>query len=696
MVDSASFGEWIRRRRRALDLTREMLARQVGCAVVTIRKIETDERRPSRQVAERLAECLRIPADLQAAFLQVARGELAVDRMPVPVLSAEPASMMQAISSAYEGFEHLPLSSVAEQHSASVPTPPSVLSRRKLPEPISSFVGRAEEIIEICHHLSQARLLTLIGVGGIGKTRLAIEVARRAEAEYSGGAVWVDLAGLTDAQLVPQAVATALSVSEVPGRSPIETLIETIRAQKVFILLDNCEHLIEACAVLVMTLLQSCSQLRLFVTSREPLNLIGEITVAVSPLELPMLSDGSAGDLPRELEIGLDRLATSSETAAQNVEASALKLFVERASAVLPAFKLMQADVSAITQICQRLEGLPLAIELAAARVSVMNVQQIAARLNSSFDLLTGGNRAGLPRHRSLQATIDWSYALLSEEEQRFFRQLSVFSGGFTLETVEAVYALASASAQPRGHTTTDVVELMSQLVNKSLIVSGMRYTAGQERFRLLEPVRQYAAARLSAAGETEWLEARHAAFFRSLAAESAPRLIGPQRSAALKQLEQEHDNIRAALGWCRAKAPIDPQARETGLEIGVNLLWFWYFGGYAREGYTAFESLLDGATVAVFQKLHANACRVAGLLAWRIGDYPAARILLEDSLRLGENCGDQVCAAFSLIILGVVGLFQGDITAALVCSEQAVVRMRALNDQWALALALYSGGQTS
>ncbi len=391
--------------------------------------------------------------------------------------------------------------------------------RHNLPAPRSSFVGREREVSEVMRALATTRLVTLTGTGGSGKTRLALEAARDLANTCPGGAWLVELAPLEQETLVPQAVAEALGVREQPGRSLIATLVDDLSKQETLLVLDNCEHLIEATARLVETLLDSCADLRILTTSREALGVAGETNWTVPPLSVPDTRHATTVD---DLE---------------NCEA--VRLFVQRASHRRPAFTLTQHNAQAVAEICRRLDGIPLAIELAAARVGVLSVEQIARRLEEPLKLLTVGGRTAPPRQRTLRGTLEWSYELLSEDEKRIFRRLSAFAGGFSLEAAEAVVTGVDVVEE-------DVLDLLSGLVDRSLIVAEASGD-GRIRYRLLEPVRQYALEELQKSGETEAVRRRHAAFFLSLAEESEPGLWGTEEATWLNRLEVEYDNLRAA-----------------------------------------------------------------------------------------------------------------------------------------------------
>ena len=462
MVDATagrqSFGQWLRHRRRELDLTQAELSQRAGCAPITIRKIEADEMRPSKQLAELLMEQLGIPVVEQENFIRFARGgELALS-----VTAAVP--------------------------------------HHNLPHPVSSFIGRQREIAEVKRLISSSRLMTLTGVGGGGKTRLALQVARDLVDTFKDGVWWVELAALTDTSLVPQTIAKVFSLRETPDQETSEILGNFLHNKQLLLVIDNCEHLISDCARLIENFLRRCANLRILATSREPLAISGETVFQVSPLSLPE---------PNETSL---KRSSKSEAA---------RLFVERAAAAKPGFELSTQNVAAVVRICQTLDGIPLAIELAAARVKMLTVEHIAERLDKRFDLLTTGSRTALPRQQTLRAAIDWSFELLSEKEKTLFRHLSVFASGFRREAVEAV---CSEESLPAGTVFSE----LSCLVDRSLVE--VMQTGEDERYRMLETIHRYAAERLQESGEQASLRNRHLEYFTQWAEEVEPKMRGPKQ----------------------------------------------------------------------------------------------------------------------------------------------------------------------
>jgi predicted ATPase/DNA-binding SARP family transcriptional activator len=391
--------------------------------------------------------------------------------------------------------------------------------RHNVPVPLSTFVGRERELVEIKRALAMTRLLTLTGAGGCGKTRLAMEVTRDLASSYPDGAWLVELASLSQLELVPKAVARVLKIREQTDRSLVDTLVGHLREKYLLLMLDNCEHLIEPCAQLVLSLLHSCPRLRVLATSREPLEAEGEAVWRVPSLSVP----------------DTDRLPSASELTRYD----AVRLFLDRARLRVPDFELTADNGRAVAQVCGKLEGIPLALELATARVGPLGVEEVAQRLEDSLSLLTVGPRTAPPRQRTMRATLEWSHGLLSEPERKLFRRLSALAGGWTLDAAEAV-----GSDGPGG---ANVLDVLSRLVDKSLVVA--EATEGDRvRYRMLKPIRQYARKKLEEDEQSDATLRRHANLFLALAEEAEPELKGPRQQEWLERLEVEHDNFRAAL----------------------------------------------------------------------------------------------------------------------------------------------------
>lgn len=542
----------------------------------------------------------------------------------------------------------------------SAPEEPAGTARRNLPAPRTSFVGREREMIEVKRMMAMTRLLTITGVGGSGKTRLALEVARDLVGAYPDGVWLAELAPLADPGLVPQAVARTLGVKEQPGQPLTDTLAETLRTKRTLLVLDNCEHLLDGAARLVDALLDSCPHLRILATSREALGIAGEVRWTVPSLSM---LDPQSADTVEELE--------RSESA---------RLFVERASARRPGFSLTPDNTQAVAQICHRLEGIPLAIELAAARVGALSIKQISERLTASLKLLTGGDRTQVPKQRTLRGTLDWSHELLSTNEKKLFGRLSVFAGGWTLEAAEEVGADGSIEG-------SDVLDLLGRLVDKSLVVAEAE-AQGAVRYRTLEPIRQYARERLEESEESEAIQRRHAEFFLALAEEAEPEVEGPQQAAWLERLEAEHDNLRAALSWSLERG----EEAELGLRVAGALGQFWYLRGYLGEGRRWLEEALAKSSPAS-TAARANALHRLSFLAYLQGDLDRAQEASEEGLKLEgvEQFWDiagrrSVAAGLGRLMLGIVASAQGDSERAIQLYEKSLALSRKIGDKRGIA----------
>jgi predicted ATPase/DNA-binding SARP family transcriptional activator/DNA-binding CsgD family transcriptional regulator len=540
---------------------------------------------------------------------------------------------------------------------ATPPEEPSDATKHNLPAPSSTFVGREREIVEIKRLLAMSRVLTLTGAGGSGKTRLALEVAGDLVGVYPDGVWLVELAPVSEGTLVPQVVANALRVRELPGRPVTDTLVGALRTKQMLLLLDNCEHLIDACANLAGMLLGSCGHLKILATSREPLGVGGEAIWRVPSLSAP----------------DTDRLPAAGELTRYD----AVRLFLDRARLRLPYFELTQENAPAVARVCGRLEGIPLAIELATARMGALAVEQVAGRLEDSLGLLTGGSRTAEPRQRTLRATLDWSHGLLSERERKLFRNLSAFAGGFTLEAAESVGSDGIAEA--------DILDLLSKLVDKSLVIAEASNDR-QLRYRMLEPVKQYAWERLEEREESDDTLRRHAAFFLALAEEAEPELKGAAQEEWLERSEVEHDNFRMALSWAMERGEA-----ELALRLGAALGEFWHMHVHHSEARRWLEDALakEGGSPSARMK----ALERAAFLAWEAGDYERAAAFGEEGLALARRLGDNAVAASVLHTLGSVAMSRVDLGRAPALLEEALALWRTLGDDGGIAYALYMLG---
>jgi predicted ATPase/class 3 adenylate cyclase/Tfp pilus assembly protein PilF len=536
--------------------------------------------------------------------------------------------------------------------------PLNSLGPNNLPVQLTTFIGREGEIPKVKELLLRTRLLTLSGSGGLGKTRLAIQVAAELADQFLDGVWLVELAPLTDPSLVTQAVASLFSLREQPGSPLLTTLIEYLQSRHILLVLDNSEHLITACAQLADALLRACPRLHILATSRQTLGVTGETTWIVPPLSSPD---------PRG-PFTLERLAS----------VEAVRLFVDRAAAVLPTFSLIPENAAIVAEVCSRLDGIPLAVELAAARVRVLSVEQIRQRLHQRFQLLTGGSRTALPRHQTLRAAIEWSYALLSEKESAMFRRLSAFVGGCALEAVEAV---CGADAVGRD----EVLELIAQLVDKSLLLADV--SGAEVRYRMLDTILEFGREKLVETSENVSVRRRHAEFFCGFAERAEPQLRGPGQAMWLARLETDHDNLRAALDWS-----LRDGSSEAGLGLAGALWRFWYVRGYYREGRRWLSQVLNQASTSS-PAARAKVLGGAGHLAMNQGDYSTALALLEESLMVSRELGNKEGIALSLKSLGGLAWYQGDFARASELYNESLVLFRELEQLYNVGIVLNNLG---
>jgi predicted ATPase/DNA-binding NarL/FixJ family response regulator len=543
-----------------------------------------------------------------------------------------------------------------------------------LPAHLPSIIGREEALKALRERLLQEGdgLLTLTGAGGSGKTRLALAVAAAVldRAAFPDG-VWVaDLAPLSEPLLVPGAVAASIGVQEQPGRPIRDTLLDALRSRCMLLVLDNCEHLVEACASLADDVLRACPNVRILATSREPLRLPVERIWRVPPLPAPDPSQA----------VRLDELSANP----------AVRLFVERAQAVEPSFALSQETSPAVVGICARLDGLPLAIELAAARVRVLTPEQVLTRLDDAFGLLVGASRAAPARHQTLRTTLDWSLQLLAPDAQRRFERVAVFAGGFDLEAAAAVWR----GPPPLAEDERDALEMLMDLVDRSLVVAQPQ--SGAMRYRLLEPVRQYAQQRLTERGDWGASQARHAQYFLGLAERGEQGYKGPQQAGWMARLRREHNNLRAALGRC-----LDAGQAEMALRIASALWQFWRRGGYRHEGQRWLEEgLARSPSAVVAPAVRAKAHEVAGELAYARSTYQEARAHYEAALPLWRGSGDSQGLATTLgyygRLLTRIARTPEEHQTATAMLEEAVGLCGRLGDQWGVAWALQNLGHAA
>lgn len=528
-----------------------------------------------------------------------------------------------------------------------------MLPPHNLPRTLTTFIGRERECAEVERLLAKTRLLTVLGAGGSGKTRLSLRVGDELLLEYPGGVWFVDLAPVADEALLPRAVGAALRIREETGGDLVGTILTHLTSRKVLLILDNCEHLVAAVAQFVEQVLSQCPDVTIFATSREALELYGEIAWS-----LPGLA------LPPEKVVQPARL----------LRYEAVVLFVERASASSPKFRLTATNGACVARICRRLDGVPLALELAAAWMSVLSPEQIEQRLEARFKFLTRGSRTALPRQQTLKGALDWSYELLTNDEQVLWRRLSVFAGGFTLETVESVCADEMLP-------TDAVLEAIFGLVRKSIL---LRDSSSEERYRILETIREYGLERLMEADELTTFRLRHLQHFTALAEEAEPHLRGPDQKAWLDRLEVEHPNLRAALR--------EPGDGELALHLAAAIFWFWLVRGYLPEGLHFLTNLLQGCEQQD-TKLLAQAHRAAGILAMQLHHREEAEqhFLIAQKMYLQNGLESE--AATITANLGINASHQNRLEIAEAYLNSAMEHYRRVNDEPRLCQTLINTG---
>jgi predicted ATPase/DNA-binding XRE family transcriptional regulator len=633
MPAPVSFGRWLKQRRKALDLTQDKLAGLIACAVVTIQKIEEDKRRPSKQIAERLAEQLGVPPEERGAFVEWAR--------------ASPDNQADAADTLFN---------------SSTPWLASQL-RTNLPMPLTPLLDRTADLKTLRMLLTHenVRLLTLVGPPGVGKTRLGIQLATDLQNEFADGVWWISLAPISDPALIANNIGHVLGLKEIGHQSLLASLQAYLHPKQTLLLLDNFEQVLDA-APLVADLLLAAPNLKILVTSREPLHLYGEQEYFVPPLAFP-----AQGYIQSEEPNNIANLQ----------QYAAVELFVTRARAVKTGFSLTAHNARAIADICFRLDGLPLAIELAAVRCKLYSPQTILARLNAALSFLASGPRDLPPRQQTLRSAIAWSYSLLNAAEQRLFRRLDVFVGGFTVDVVEAV-------CNADHDLPLDVLDGLASLLNKNLL--RQEEMNGEPRFTMLQTIREYAFEQLIASREAEYMQQHRAHYCLSLAEQAKGELSGPNQQKWLDRLESEHDNLRAALTW---------SVKEEGdlsLRLAVNLWLFWYRYGHLSEGQRWLETALTSSRT-IDKTVWAEALRGVSMLMAAQGNFQRANLLAEESWALYQEVGDKKGIAEILRHQGRIAMVYQDYARAHAIFEETLTLYQEIEDKCGVADTLDSLG---
>ncbi len=627
MSDEPTFGSWLKDRRKVLDLTQDELALRVGCSLTLIRKIESKERRPSKQIAELLAIHLNIPSDERGDFVRFAR--------------SKNAHFSETAKSPWRTLRH---------HLTNLPVSPTRLFGRE---------KESEDIVRQVVH-DRVRLLTLVGPPGIGKTRLAIACAEKLLDHFDDGVYFVALAPLREPDLVAPTVARAIGAKEIAGQSLLNSLTQHLAGKRILLVLDNFERVVAA-APLAAELLTNCPWLQLLVTSRISLHVRVERQFRVAPLALPpLVSDAK----PEQL-----------------LEYSSVQFLVDRVLSIQPNFIPSSQDAIACAQICARLDGLPLAIELVAGRANTFSPQELLAQMARRLTLGTEGARDLPPRHQTLRDAITWSYELLDALTQMLFSRFSIFVGGWT---TKMAYAIC-------GHGVTESVftEALSRLADSSLVVREKDLDS-ESRWSMLETIREYAAERLAIAEQTEETAKHHAEFFLAFAESAAPHLSGPHQVAWLDRLDLDHDNLHAALGWA-----IEQGDAELALRLGGALYLYWYKQSWMDQGRRWLKRALElSETRNVEPSLRQRALNNTAFLDWAQADFEEAEQLGEESYALAREIGDRRTMAEALHNLANVAADRSDFARAIALHEQNLALWRDLGDKARMASSLNNLGR--
>jgi predicted ATPase/transcriptional regulator with XRE-family HTH domain len=640
MYEAESFGQWLKQRRKTLDLTQQDLAERIGCSYIAIHKIEAGERRPSRQIAELLADTFNIPHDERAAFVRYARREPHHD---------EGATSSTSTSTEGAGADRTPWRAVH-------------LGRTNLPSVLTPLIGRESEE-QALHDLlldkrKGVRLVTLTGPPGIGKTRLSIEVAFDLLDQFEDGVFFVGLAPVREPDGVVRAIAGALEVTDAGGQPLRQVLLEYIRGKRMLLVLDNFEQVLDA-GTEVVALLEGSPWLKVLITSRQALHVRGEHLFRVPPLQLPDLA-----------HFDLEAILSSP----------AVALFIERAQAIEPDFALTEQSAEDVAAICVGLEGLPLAIELAAAHITTLTPQEIHSQLENRLQLLRGGPRDLPARQQTLRNAIDWSYALLSQGEQRLFARLGAFVGGFTLSAAQAV-------CNARSDLPFAVLHGLAALTDKSLLKR--EEVLGESRYTMLETIREYAAESLKGSQEAEETRRLHAEYHLLVAEEAALHIHSPEQATWLARLELDLDNMQAAIAWS-----LESDHIEMSAQIADSLHHFWLARGHTHEGLRWMEDILSRADkISIPRGLLIKLLIGAGNLAWNRSEFVRAQQWIEESLKLAREEANAKSIASSLNMLGILRYYLGDRGGAKAFYKEALLLRRELGDRDGVAATLNNLG---
>jgi predicted ATPase/DNA-binding XRE family transcriptional regulator len=633
MDEIQSFGKWLRHRRRGLDLTQEELAHRVGCAPITIRKLEGDKMRPSKQLAESLSRSLGVLPTQREVFVRFARA----------TTCEEPYHLLLHIST--NENEHISVSSLLNKH------------RTNLPASIATFIGREKEQADLLNLIAKNRLVTVTGTGGIGKTCISLQVGQKVLNEYPDGVWFIPLEAISDPDLVPKTAASVFNIREGTERLTTEILMSVLCSKTALLILDNCEHVLQACVGLISPLLANCPRLKILATSRESLGMVGEAIYRVPSLKLP----------------------NGQESLDSFRDSESVRLFEERAQLTHFDFNLTLENATFIALICQRLDGIPLGIELAAAKVTMLSVKQIADQLRDNFHLLARGGSTAQTRHQTLWTAIDWSYNLLTPSEKVLSRRLSVFVGGWTVGAAMSVCSDELLRSE-------EVLSLLEQLINKSLVI---REETGHEgRYRFHETIHQYMKQKLVESGEEQAIRTRHLKYFLKLSEQIEPELVSSQQIEWMSRTSVERHNIRAAIEHA-VKTDV-----EAGLYITSRLGDLWE-NFDCRETLRWLAQLLQKPEAIKYPHARAKAlCRQSGFL-FVFERYKEAQNAAEASLALFQATGDRYGQVDSLISLGEIFILGSiaDPTKGAELAEQALTSARSLGDIHRQARALNALG---